>query len=135
MKKKVKFILLYFLALPLSISIVAYILFITFQFTLVADIREAFNGVNEEDPLAYGKALFESRSCIGCHPIIPGEKSIGPNLFGLSQRVPTEYIRRSIASPNAEISPGYTADIMPNYGEILNVDQIDALVLYILTIK
>lgn len=135
MKKKVKFILLYCLALPLSISIVAYALFLTFQFTLVAEIRESFTGVNEQDPLAYGKVLFESRSCSGCHPTIPGQKSLGPNLFGISQKASEDYIRQSIVSPDAVISPGYSADIMPNYGEILDADQIEALVTYLLTVK
>jgi len=81
MRKKIRFILLYFLALPISFLVVAYALFIAFQFTTVADIRESFAEVDKQDSLAYGKVLFETRSCIGCHSIIPEQQNLGPNLL------------------------------------------------------
>ena len=135
MRKKIRFILLYFLALPISFLVVAYALFIAFQFTTVADIRESFAEVDKQDSLAYGKVLFETRSCIGCHSIIPEQQNLGPNLFGISQRESMEYIRQSITSPNAVISPGFLPDQMPNFGDILDENQVNALVIYISSVK
>ena len=135
MRKKVKSRLVYFLALPLLLLIVSYVLFITFQFTLIANIREEFSQVNEQEPLAYGEVLFKTRSCVGCHSTVPGQQNIGPNLFGISERKSKVYIRESILSPNMVIANGFTADRMPEYGLILDADQIYALVMYLSSLK
>ena len=135
MRKKIRFILLYFLVVPIILMITALILFTTFQYTVIADLRESFIEVDTHDELAYGKVLFDTRGCSGCHSIVPGQKNLGPNLFGLSTRGPREYIRQSIVSPNAAISQGFSADIMPNFGEILDEKQVNALVGYVSSIK
>ncbi len=43
-----------------------------------------------------------------------------------------EQIRESIVDPNAEITPGYQPDVMPqDYGDSLTPEQLDALVGYL----
>jgi len=124
-----------FLVIPLLTLIGLYALFVTFQFSLIADIREGLSEVNEEDALAYGEVLFNTRSCNGCHAIIPGKRHLGPNLFGISERASEAYIRESILLPNAVTLEGYKAGTMPEYGDILDEDQVDALVIYLSSLK
>jgi len=85
--------------------------------------------------LDYGKVLFETRSCSGCHAIVQGHENIGPNLFGLSDRQSMEYIRQSIVSPNEEIAAGFSANTMPDFGKILDDSQVNSLVEYVSSIK
>jgi mono/diheme cytochrome c family protein len=46
-----------------------------------------------------------------------------------------EDIRESILDPNAVITPGYEANVMPpNFGETLSDEQLDTLVTYLLDV-
>ncbi len=112
------------------------IVFLTiFEYTAVADIKESFIDVDEQKTLEYGKVLFETRGCQSCHAIVPRTKSLGPNLFGISNRNSEEYIRQSIVSPSEVIVEGYTEVVMPNFGDILDKRQVQALTEYLLSIK
>jgi len=90
--------------------------------------------------------------CSACHTIPPfttEEMWIGPNLSNIgivaADRVPgmsaEAYIRQSITDPNAFLAPrsdGLTPppNIMPqNYAQIINPQEIDALVEYLLTLR
>jgi len=135
MRKKIRFIVVYILVIPVSFLLVSLTLFTIFEYTVVADIKEFFTEVDEQETLDYGKVLFETRSCSGCHAIVQGHENIGPNLFGLSDRKSLEYIRQSIVSPNAIIADGFTANTMPNFGEILDDFQVNSIVEYVSSIK
>ncbi|MCA9896727.1 MAG: hypothetical protein KC433_00980, partial [Anaerolineales bacterium] len=47
-----------------------------------------------------------------------------------------EFLRQSIVEPNAQITDGFTADVMyQNFGEELTNTQINDLVAFMLTLK
>ncbi|MBO6524014.1 MAG: cytochrome c [Balneolaceae bacterium] len=131
MENKTKLAIRYFFAVPILILISVFALFIVFEFTLVADIREKLQTVDEHNPIAFGEMLFETRGCIGCHSLEEGKESIGPNLFDIANRESQEYLKNSIQYPDQTIADGFREGIMPDYGKILDKDQIDALVKYL----
>ena len=67
----------------------------------------------------------------------------GPSLRGLRQvaasRAPglsaEDYIRLSMLSPAAYIVEGYSNYMPPNYADVLDDDEIDALVAFVLTLE
>lgn len=82
---------------------------------------------------AAGKAQFAELGCGGCHTFKAAGTSgqTGPDLDESLQGKDAEYIRESIANPNAEIAPGFQPGIMPNYGEQLESKQIADLVAFL----
>ncbi|MDX2140986.1 MAG: cytochrome c [Chloroflexota bacterium] len=125
-------LLLGFLALGVLVGA-----YFAFEYTLVAQVREAVAPPNTADPIAYGATLFQTRGCVGCHSFEPagavGDE--GPNLTGIASRHDAAYIYQSIQMPGAVIAPqcpeGPCEQSMPNFGDILTDDQIDALVAYL----
>jgi nitric oxide reductase subunit C len=111
-----------------------------------------------ENPIALGEAAFRSvtPACHACHSTAPGVNMAGPSLAGLAARARETlespeyageatdvegYIRESIVSPSAHLTPGamYSANgvsFMPNnYGEDLSQEQLDQLVAYLATLR
>ena len=81
--------------------------------------------------IATGEDVATSTGCVGCHSS-NGLDGTGPTWSGLAGTVDTDYIRRSIIDPNADIAAGFTADVMPaTYADTLSSDDLDALVAYI----
>jgi cytochrome c oxidase subunit 2 len=83
---------------------------------------------------ADGEALFASNGCGGCHTLTAAGSSatIGPNLDTALKGQDAAMVRQDIVEPNAEITKGYGANIMPeNFGESLSPEEIDALVKYL----
>lgn len=85
-----------------------------------------------------GRDLYRARGCQGCHGG-DGSGGIGPALAGIAGTerelvdgsvviADTEYLRRSITDPDAEITAGYSVRMPSNN---LDDDQVDALVAYI----
>lgn len=85
-----------------------------------------------------GAELYVARGCQGCHGP-EGSGGIGPAVAGIAgtQRelidgtfvtADTEYLRRSITDPNAEIVAGYSIRMPENR---LSDADVDALVAYI----
>lgn len=80
--------------------------------------------------------------CVGCHNLNEPQTDstrglVGPNLGNLAEtagtRVPGEdaatYVHNSIANPNAHLSPGYQANIMPpGLADRMTPEELDALV-------
>lgn len=131
-KKNLKW--LKFLVFSIFLAILSIVVLTVFEYTAVAEVREYFTEVNEQDSLKYGKLLFETRGCAGCHSIAPNQNSLGPNLSGLGQRQSLAYIRQSIVSPGTVIVEGYEAVVMPDFGSILEKEQVEALAQYVLSI-
>jgi len=95
-----------------------------------------------------GEALFGlpmiagAPGCIVCHSLQPGVRMIGPSMAdaatvatgavdGLSAE---EFLRQSIVQPDAHITEGFMAGLMPqDYGTTLSTQQIDDLVAFLLT--
>lgn len=85
-----------------------------------------------------GAAIYTARGCQGCHGA-EGSGGIGPAVAGIAGTerelidgtvviADTEYLRRSITDPNAEIVAGYSIRMPAN---TLSDSDVDALVAYI----
>jgi cytochrome c oxidase subunit 2 len=87
-----------------------------------------------------GEKLFHQFACANCHHY--SGHGPGPNLIGLygsavqlqgagTGVVDDDYIRKSILTPNAQITYGFHQSIMPTYQGQLTEDQVIALIAYI----
>jgi mono/diheme cytochrome c family protein len=87
----------------------------------------------EAGDAAAGKTAFTELGCGGCHVFEAAGTNgrTGPNLDESLQGKDADYIRESIANPNAEIAPGFQPNVMPNYGEQLDSKQIADLVAFL----
>jgi mono/diheme cytochrome c family protein len=128
------------LALALvAVVVLAVAFYFGFRRTLIADVREALAAPDTTDTVAYGELLFQTRGCVGCHTLekagAMGDE--GPDLTGLASRASREHIYQSIADPNAIIAAecpegACQPNVMPNFGQILDTAQIEALTAYLL---
>lgn len=107
---------------------------------------------------AQGEELFRTTpaNCFTCHSTAPGVDLAGPSLAGIATRAveiikdpsyqgkakdAAGYIHESIVEPSAYLvaGPMYSANgmsFMPsNYSDLLTEEQIDLLVVYLLTLK
>jgi mono/diheme cytochrome c family protein len=96
---------------------------------------------------AEGQEVFSDNGCGGCHAL-SGREGTGPGLGGVynsnvrltnhtSVRATTEYLKKSINTPDSDVVDGYDSGIMttavpPNS---LSAADVDALVAYIKTLK
>jgi len=134
MMKRKTFKLRFLIGIPLLLVTILFGFYVAFEFTLVAEIKESLLEINKEDPIALGKTLFETRGCAGCHSLEQGVEGLGPSLYGLTEMNTIDYIRESITRPNETIVEGYKANIMPDYGKILEEYQVEALIEYLGTL-
>jgi mono/diheme cytochrome c family protein len=85
------------------------------------------------DPVA-GKQVFISQGCGSCHTFSKASSTgtTGPNLDkGLKGKTP-DFVKQSIVSPNAVITPGYPPNIMPQtYGSTLTPKQLADVVAFL----
>ena len=87
-----------------------------------------------------GRELFTQRGCATCHTLQAARSTgaVGPALNGIGsqagERKPgmlaEEYIRESIATPNAYLVPGYAPAMPVNL--ITNEDDMDDIVAFLL---
>jgi mono/diheme cytochrome c family protein len=85
---------------------------------------------------AAGRAVFTSAGCGGCHTFAPAgaSGSVGPDLDEALPGKDPEFIRQSIVEPNAEITQGFSAGVMPqNFGQELSPKQLDDLVAFLMS--
>ncbi len=83
-----------------------------------------------------GKAVFDSASpgCGTCHTFkaAGSDGTTGPNLDESLKGKDAQYILESIVNPDAEITEGFTAGIMPKtYGEDLSDKELADLVAFL----
>jgi cytochrome c oxidase subunit 2 len=81
-----------------------------------------------------GKQVFAANGCGGCHTLADAGSNgqIGPNLDDVLKDQTDAQIKQDIVDPNAEITPGYGADIMPGtFGQTISPTDLDALVAYL----
>jgi len=97
--------------------------------------------------IARGKKLIKVKGCTACHSV-DGEEMIGPTfkgLFGKEQMVVAggkekqvvvdeNYLRDSILNPQAEIVKGFDP-LMPPQGDLINDQELDAIVAYLKQLK
>ena len=87
----------------------------------------------KQDLAAVGETTFISAGCGACHELkAAGTTSkIGPTLNGVGAD-PAAAIKSQIVDPNAEVIPGYKANVMPaTFGTSLTGKEINGLVAYI----
>jgi cytochrome c oxidase subunit II len=88
-----------------------------------------------------GKTLFtdaaQPTACGSCHTLADAGTTgtTGPNLDDVLPDLSEEQIRASIVDPDAEITSGFAAGLMPRYGDSLSDEQVDALVQYLMEVK
>jgi cytochrome c oxidase subunit 2 len=95
----------------------------------------ARTGAGPQQLAATGRSVFTGPGgCGACHTLADARSAgkIGPDLDrGLKGR-PAQFIRQSIVDPNAVITRGYTANLMPrDFATTLSPQQIDGLVAYL----
>jgi mono/diheme cytochrome c family protein len=81
-----------------------------------------------------GKAVFDANGCGSCHTFSPAGSNgtVGPDLDNALKGKDAAFIHQSIVDPNAEITPGYSAGIMPQtFGQQLSPKQLDDLVAFL----
>jgi cytochrome c oxidase subunit 2 len=85
-------------------------------------------------PAVDGKQVFTANGCGGCHQLADAGTAggVGPDLDTHLKGKDAAFIKESIVDPNADITKGYQAGIMPpNFGQMLQPAEIDALVKYL----
>jgi cytochrome c oxidase subunit 2 len=85
---------------------------------------------------ADGKTLFTSADptpCSSCHTLADAgaNGTVGPNLDQVVPKLTDADIKQSIEDPNAKITAGFQRGIMPEFGQSLSDEQVDALVKYL----
>jgi nitric oxide reductase subunit C len=96
---------------------------------------------------AAGKQVFHEIStpaCGACHSLEPGKVIVGPSLAGIGTTAPyqaaglspAEFLHQSIIEPDADLAPGFAAQVMPTtYSVQLTEEQIADLVAFLLSLK
>ncbi|MGB9738703.1 MAG: hypothetical protein C0184_01490 [Chloroflexus aggregans] len=102
------------------------------------------NQTEPPDPMTEGQRIY-TIYCLGCHSLDPaGPTALGPPLAGIGTRAAnnseglsaTEWLRRAIIDPDAVVTPGYTAGLMPRtYGTDFRPPQLEALIAYLASLK
>lgn len=106
-------------------------------------LSSSSGALNQNDPVARGKALLESLNCRTCHK--PDSATIAPileNIWGTKQPlekggpvlVNNDYVRESILNPTAKIVKGYMP-VMPSYQGQIKEDEINGIIKYLQSSK
>jgi quinoprotein glucose dehydrogenase len=82
--------------------------------------RDCLEGGNK----ASGKILFFERSqlsCVRCHEIADKGGQVGPDLTGIGEKKPADYLLEAIVAPSVKLAEGFeTIIIQTDEGEIIN---------------
>lgn len=117
-------------------------------------VGEVFNlAINDASVAAQadaGRSLYlegtlgTNTGCRICHSLDPGVVLVGPSFDGIATRAATrvpglsaeEYLRQSILDPKAYVVAGFPeGQMLQNFGELLNEEDIDNLVAFLLTLE
>ena len=82
-----------------------------------------------------GAQVFANNGCGGCHTLAAAKSGgvTGPNFDKVLPGQTAAMIKESIVDPNAKITPGYPANVMPqNFATIIKPNEIDELVEYLI---
>ncbi len=90
---------------------------------------------------AAGQKLFaqavlgNQAGCSTCHSL-DGSTIVGPSMQGVGGRLSADELRTSILDPDAVLSEGFSAGLMPSvWGDELTDEQVNQLVAYLSTLK
>jgi mono/diheme cytochrome c family protein len=93
-------------------------------------------GVPGIKPPVFSPPQFFATNCGGCHTLAQAGTTgtTGPNLDTALKGMSATDISSSISDPNAKITPGFPANVMPqNFGQTLTPQQLQQLVAYLQT--
>ena len=82
-----------------------------------------------------GAQVFANNGCGGCHTLKAANSggTTGPNLEEVLAGQTPPKVEEMIVDPNAEIAPGYPANVMPpDFGQKLSKEEIENLVEFLL---
>jgi mono/diheme cytochrome c family protein len=82
-----------------------------------------------------GAQVFASNGCGGCHTLAAAGSGgvTGPDFDEALPGQSAAMIKESIVDPNAKITKGYPANVMPqNFGETLSPEELENLVQYLI---
>jgi len=84
----------------------------------------------------YAQAVLGAQAgCSTCHSL-DGSTIVGPSMQGVGGRLSADEIRTSILDPDAALSEGFTAGLMPPvWSDELSDEQVDQLVAYLSSLK
>lgn len=88
-----------------------------------------------------GKELFEDYACVTCHNLDSPEALVGPSLHDVGQRLTVAALYESIMEPDATISDGYTAAVMPatlnatGFYDKVTAQELKTMVDYLASLK
>ena len=110
-------------------------------FLAPAIVAACSNGATDSE-VVRGRQLF-AEHCVACHSLNPEVVIVGPSLAGVATRVATssggqetrEVLRRSILSPQDEITDGFENLMPPDFEQKLNEADLEALLSYLLTLE
>ena len=96
------------------------------------------------DPVQRGRQLA-NQYCIACHSL-DGSPKTGPTWLGLADSnvtltdgqvvtADTEFLKVSIINPNLQIVEGYSANVMPQFADLLEQTEVEDLVAFIQSLK
>jgi cytochrome c oxidase subunit 2 len=95
--------------------------------------------LSQQQLVALGRTTFAGDGgCGACHTLADAGTSgtTGPELDRALSGQSDEEIRTDIVDPNARVTPGYAAGIMPpNFEQTLSSQQLDGLVAYLATVS
>jgi mono/diheme cytochrome c family protein len=83
-----------------------------------------------------GAQVFANNGCGGCHILAAANAggTTGPDLDDVLPGQTAAQITQSIVDPNAKITPGYPANVMPdNFEQLIPSDQLKQLVQYLVS--
>jgi mono/diheme cytochrome c family protein len=83
-----------------------------------------------------GAQVFANNGCGGCHILADANAggTTGPDLDDVLPGQTAAQISQSIVDPNANITPGYPANLMPdNFEQLIPADQLQQLVQYLVS--
>lgn len=86
-------------------------------------------------PGGVGGQVFLNNQCSGCHTLKAAKAAgtTGPDLDQVIPGMSAAQIKQSIVNPNAKITPGYPAGVMPsNFGQTIPPAQLNALVKFLM---
>jgi cytochrome c oxidase subunit 2 len=84
--------------------------------------------------LEKGKQIFMAQGCGGCHALSAAgtNGTTGPNLDEVLKGKDAAFIRESIVKPDAQITEGFAAGLMPkDYGDKLSDQELNDLVAFL----
>jgi mono/diheme cytochrome c family protein len=82
-----------------------------------------------------GAQVFASNGCGGCHALASANAggSAGPDLDDVLPGQSAAMIKESIVDPNAKLTKGYSADLMPaDFGSLIDPTELNQLVEYLI---